>query len=109
MMRSTSSPRAVSISTGIAERARMRRSASKPSIPGKHDIEDDKAVFARECQLDTLFTSLDSFDVERLRAEILCNELAEFQVVVDYQYSVFGGRHARPPASRNPAAGPTTV
>ena len=42
-MRSVSSPRAVSMITGMSERARRLRHSTRPSSPGQHQVEHDQS------------------------------------------------------------------
>ena len=83
-MRSTSSPRAVNIKTGMRERALMRRSTSKPFVPG-----NITSSTTRSCSFEKARSMprspLNRFDAVALGLQILSDQLAKADVVVNYQ------------------------
>ena len=85
-MRSTSSPRAVSINTGMRERARIRRSTSKPFVPGSITSRTTRSCSFDRAPIDAALAVVNRFNRVTFGLKILANELAQADVVVDNQH-----------------------
>ena len=90
-MRSTSSPRAVSISTGVFEPAsRSCFSTSKPDKPGQHDVENDEVVVLALRAAQALDARRHARELEALGREVLGEHLGKAHVVVDDEQAMVG-------------------
>jgi hypothetical protein len=67
--------------------ALMRRRTSKPLVPGKHHIQHHQRVLRRKSPIDAALTVVNSLDVVAFRLEILPDQFAKSDVIVNYQHS----------------------
>ncbi len=102
-MRSSSWPRAVSISIGTSEPARIRRQTSKPSRSGQHHVEEHRGERARCSSRRRPSRAVPlAAHLEAERPQVVGHEPRERRVVLDHQDALGHGRH---PAQRAAAAG----
>jgi hypothetical protein len=84
-MRSTSSPRAVNIKTGIRERALIRRSTSNPFVPGNITSSTTRSCSFGKSAIDAALAVVNRFNRITFGLKILSYQLAKADIVVNYE------------------------
>ena len=84
-MRSVSSPRAVSISTGVSGRARIRRQTSKPSRSGSITSRSTAWKPPRGQQRQAALRARRHRHLEAVRREVLRDHRRQVLVVLDHE------------------------
>ena len=90
-MRSTSSPRAVSISTGVFEPgfAQLLQHV-EAGQPGQHDVENDEVVVLALRAAQALDARRHARELDALGREVLGEHLGQAHVVVDDEKAMVG-------------------
>jgi hypothetical protein len=80
--------RAVSISVGDhTPSARRRRQVSKPSTPGKHQVEHDRVVLGGAGTLERRLAAGGHVDADALALEPPLEQVRQLDLVVDHEHA----------------------